>query len=255
MGQPQISDRQPRPEPEADGPRLCRHLLFAPGRPQDAARGDDGRARPASAPARRSMSASRPTSQRTRKAQRSSRESACRCSSTSRAIRCSTAGSRRGLLDTLEGLGVGCIVFSPLAQGMLTDEISRRHSRGSRAAQGKSLRRLPHRGDAGEHPRPERHRRAARPDAGADGAGLGAARRPGHHGADRRQPTRAGRGLRGRARETPTSATPNSPRSTAMPATPTSTCGLPRPSARVRHANSGRSAGKGPQAGAFASAP
>jgi L-glyceraldehyde 3-phosphate reductase len=27
----------------------------------------------------------------------------------------------RGLLDTLEGLGVGCIVFSPLAQGVLTD--------------------------------------------------------------------------------------------------------------------------------------
>ncbi len=26
-----------------------------------------------------------------------------------------------GLLDTLEGLGVGCIVFSPLAQGILTD--------------------------------------------------------------------------------------------------------------------------------------
>ena len=27
-----------------------------------------------------------------------------------------------GLLDTLEGLGVGSIVFSPLAQGMLTDK-------------------------------------------------------------------------------------------------------------------------------------
>ena len=35
-----------------------------------------------------------------------------------------------GLLDTLDGLGIGSIVFSPLAQGMLTDEISRRHSRG-----------------------------------------------------------------------------------------------------------------------------
>ena len=27
-----------------------------------------------------------------------------------------------GLLDTLEGLGIGSIVFSPLAQGMLTDK-------------------------------------------------------------------------------------------------------------------------------------
>ena len=41
---------EPRPEPEADGARLCRHLLFAPRRPQHAARGDDGRARHGGAP-------------------------------------------------------------------------------------------------------------------------------------------------------------------------------------------------------------
>jgi hypothetical protein len=45
MGQPQIYDRQPRPEPEAHGARLCRHLLFAPFRSRYAAGGDDGRAR------------------------------------------------------------------------------------------------------------------------------------------------------------------------------------------------------------------
>ena len=62
MGQPQIPARQPRPEPEAAGARLCRHLLFAPLRPRDAARGDDGRARlPRCARARRSTSASPPT--------------------------------------------------------------------------------------------------------------------------------------------------------------------------------------------------
>ena len=33
-----------------------------------------------------------------------------------------------GLLDTLEGLGIGSIVFSPLAQGMLTDKYLKRHS-------------------------------------------------------------------------------------------------------------------------------
>lgn len=45
-----------------------------------------------------------------------------------------------GLLDTLDGLGVGSIVFSPLAQGMLTDKYLGGVPEGSRAAQGKSLR-------------------------------------------------------------------------------------------------------------------
>jgi L-glyceraldehyde 3-phosphate reductase len=44
-----------------------------------------------------------------------------------------------GLLDTLEDLGVGCIAFSPLAQGMLTDRYLNGIPDDSRAAQGKSL--------------------------------------------------------------------------------------------------------------------
>ncbi|MEV0972874.1 L-glyceraldehyde 3-phosphate reductase [Microtetraspora glauca] len=44
-----------------------------------------------------------------------------------------------GLLDTLEEEGVGCIAFSPLAQGMLTDRYLDGIPQGSRAAQGKSL--------------------------------------------------------------------------------------------------------------------
>jgi L-glyceraldehyde 3-phosphate reductase len=44
-----------------------------------------------------------------------------------------------GLLDTLEGLGIGSIVFSPLAQGMLTDKYLGGIPEGSRATQGKSL--------------------------------------------------------------------------------------------------------------------
>jgi L-glyceraldehyde 3-phosphate reductase len=44
-----------------------------------------------------------------------------------------------GLLDTLEGLGVGSIVFTPLAQGMLTDKYLGGIPEGSRASQGKSL--------------------------------------------------------------------------------------------------------------------
>lgn len=45
-----------------------------------------------------------------------------------------------GLLDTLDDLGIGSIVFSPLAQGMLTDKYLDGIPDGSRASQGKSLR-------------------------------------------------------------------------------------------------------------------
>ncbi|MEO9174895.1 MAG: aldo/keto reductase, partial [Gaiellales bacterium] len=46
----------------------------------------------------------------------------------------------RGLLDTLEAEGVGCITFSPLAQGMLTDKYLHGIPAGSRAStQGGSL--------------------------------------------------------------------------------------------------------------------
>ena len=45
-----------------------------------------------------------------------------------------------GLLDTLDGLGIGSIVFSPLAQGMLTSKYLDGVPEGSRATQGKSLR-------------------------------------------------------------------------------------------------------------------
>jgi L-glyceraldehyde 3-phosphate reductase len=44
-----------------------------------------------------------------------------------------------GLLDTLEDLEIGSIVFSPLAQGMLTNKYLAGIPEGSRASQGKSL--------------------------------------------------------------------------------------------------------------------
>jgi len=43
------------------------------------------------------------------------------------------------LLDTLYELGLGCIVFSPLAQGMLTDKYLRGIPEGSRASRPSSL--------------------------------------------------------------------------------------------------------------------
>ncbi|MDQ6617792.1 MAG: L-glyceraldehyde 3-phosphate reductase [Actinomycetota bacterium] len=45
-----------------------------------------------------------------------------------------------GLLDTLADVGAGCIVFSPLAQGLLTSRYLDGVAPGSRAAQGGSLR-------------------------------------------------------------------------------------------------------------------
>jgi L-glyceraldehyde 3-phosphate reductase len=45
----------------------------------------------------------------------------------------------RGLLHVLGAEGIGCIAFSPLAQGMLTDRYLNGIPEGSRAAQGKSL--------------------------------------------------------------------------------------------------------------------
>jgi L-glyceraldehyde 3-phosphate reductase len=46
---------------------------------------------------------------------------------------------RDGLKETLAGLGVGSIAFSPLAQGMLTGKYLKGIPEGSRATQGKSL--------------------------------------------------------------------------------------------------------------------
>ena len=86
-----------------------------------------------------------------------------------------------GLLDTLEEEGIGSIVFSPLAQGLLTDKYlngvpggqprgdvrisSIRHfSRPTTSSMSRAL---------------ERDRQAARPDARADGARLGSARQTG----------------------------------------------------------------------------
>jgi L-glyceraldehyde 3-phosphate reductase len=44
-----------------------------------------------------------------------------------------------GLLDTLERVGAGCIAFSPLAQGMLTDKYLKEVPSGSRMAKGSTL--------------------------------------------------------------------------------------------------------------------
>ena len=92
-----------------------------------------------------------------------------------------------GLLDTLGELGVGCIAFSPLAQGMLTDRYldgvpaDSRASRNGSFSPGPADRYRPR-----PHPGLERHRRSSRGQSlAADGPVLGAARPAGDVGADR----------------------------------------------------------------------
>lgn len=76
-------------------------------------------------------------------------------------------------------------------------EIPQRHS-GRHARNAGQVARpwFPQRAQSRKHPGLEPHRREARPDTGANGARLGAARRPHHHGADRGIQALAGRGLR-----------------------------------------------------------
>ena len=151
------------------------------------------------------------------------------------------------LLDTLGELGVGCIGFSPLAQGMLTDEVPERHPRGlARAAELVALARPAQRAVAREDPRAERDRAAPRPVARADGARVDAARRADDLDADRRR--RASRSSRTRSARSTTcrSPTTSSRRSTSTRPTATSTSGRARQrSSRISNWRSGIVAAQG----------
>ena len=107
-----------------------------------------------------------------------------------------------GLLDTLEAEGIGAIVFSPLAQGMLTDKYLNGVPSDSRAASARSFDPKMLTPENLERVRQlERDRQAARPVARPDGARLGVARQAGDVGADRREPPGAGRRRRRGARQ------------------------------------------------------
>ena len=133
------------------------------------------------------------------------------------------------LLDVLEREGVGAIVFSPLAQGLLTDKYLRRRPGGlARAPRQLLLRRDAQRGEPRARPRAERDRRAARADARAAGDRLGAARRARHLGAARRQQRAAARAERRGAAAARLRRPTSSPRSTATRRRAGSTCGPSR---------------------------
>ena len=114
------------------------------------------------------------------------------------------------LLDVLGTQGVGCIAFSPLAQGLLTDRYLDGIPEGSRASRDGSLPHKMLRRQPDPRTRPECHRATTGTAPGPDGPRLGASRRARHLGLDRgeqRHPARTERLgarpprlLRGRAR-------------------------------------------------------
>ena len=88
------------------------------------------------------------------------------------------------LLDELEEQGMGCIVFTALAQGLLTDRYLDGVPADSRAARDDStVAGLDD--DVLARPCAQRDRQAARPEAGPARAAVGAARPAGHLGGDR----------------------------------------------------------------------
>ena len=97
------------------------------------------------------------------------------------------------LLDELDDQGMGCIVFTALAQGLLTD----RYLDGVPVGLAGRARRLDpgraRRGRARARARAQRHRRAARAEARPARPAVGAARLPRHQRGDRRLQRRAAR--------------------------------------------------------------
>src|SRR4029453_13671243 len=82
-----------------------------------------------------------------------------------------------GLLDVLGEEGIGCIVFSPLAQGLLTAPYLPGIPKGPpRRPAGDPGRRAARRGDPRQGARAGRDRLPPRAAPGADGAGVDAAR-------------------------------------------------------------------------------
>jgi L-glyceraldehyde 3-phosphate reductase len=106
------------------------------------------------------------------------------------------------LLTTLELEGIGCAVFSPLAKGVFRP-LFQRHPR--RFACGTRREISPpggyHRYGFGENKKAQRPRALARPDARANGAGVGVAQPDRNERAHRREQSSAGGRLRGRREE------------------------------------------------------
>ena len=186
------------------GARLRRHLLLPPLRPGHAARGDDGRARHRGAAG---QGAVRRHLVLLAGAHRARPPRILRDLGTPLLIHQPSYSMLNrwiegGLLDALEEVGAGCIAFSPLAQGMLTDRYLDGVPRDSRASAGQVAVAGPADRETLTHIRAlndiaPRRGQTPRPA----GARLGAARPAGDLGADRGEQRRAARGQPRRARQ------------------------------------------------------
>ena len=132
------------------------------------------------------------------------------------------------LLDVLDREGIGAIVFSPLAQGLLTDKYLHGIPEDSRVQRGNYFSaRTDHRGEPRPRPRAQRDRGPARTDARPDGDRLGAARPARDLGAARREQRQPARAERRRPATSRLRARGARARSTATRRRATSTCGPP----------------------------
>ena len=133
-----------------------------------------------------------------------------------------------GLLDVLGDEGIGCIVFSPLAQGLLSDKYLNGVPESSRAVTGDSFDQKMLAEDNLARVRGlERDRPRAGSNSGPDGGGLGAAGPASHFSPGRRPELVSDPGSAGRPGQPRTSRARNWRRSMGSRSMATSTCGPP----------------------------
>ena len=212
----------------ADGRRLRRHLLLATGSTRRRrSRRRWARSTPPSARARRSTPASRSYSgPRTKEAVEILRAMGTPLLIHQPSYSMLNRWVEEDLLDVLGDEGVGCIAFSPLAQGMLTDKYLNGVPGGlARGAGQVALDRPADRAEPQAHPRPQPDGQGARPVARADGARVGAARPARHVGAHRRLVGRRSSRTASAPSRTSTSRRRSSTRSTSTRSRAASTSG------------------------------
>ncbi len=150
-----------------------------------------------------------------------------------------------GLLDVIGDEGIGCIVFSPLAQGLLTGKYLAGIPAGSRAELADSLSPIPpRRRHAREGSRARRDRPSTRAEPGPDGAGLDPPRSAGHVGAHRCRERRSSSRRTSPRSTRSTSRRPTSARSIVTRPRAASTCGLPPARSSEAAAGPARCAGR-----------
>ena len=136
VGLAQVSHCQSRPEPEADGTGVRRHILQPPAGSRYPARRDDGRARP-DRPSGKALYAGISNYQpdTTRRAASILRELGTPCLIHQPSYNMFNRWIELDSWRPLKSTQMGCIVFSPLHQGLLTDRYLKGIPKDSRAGE------------------------------------------------------------------------------------------------------------------------